>query len=300
VIEPLTLEIPDGAFVALLGPSGCGKTTLLRMVAGLEDPSSGEIRIGDRVVFAGAGGMGQAGVERVDAAGSGNSARAESAGGSGNLARAEGAGGSGNLARAEGACGSENLARAEGAGNAGNLARAKATEVNLPPEERGLGMVFQSYAVWPHMTVADNVAYPLRTRRHRAEPAERDRRVREALDLVRMGEYAARFPHQLSGGQQQRVALARGLAMKPPILLLDEPLSNLDARLRAEMRREIRDLHRRLGITILYVTHDQREAFEMSTHVVVLNEGRIAQQGAPDEVRSRPAPGFVAEFLALG
>lgn len=226
VIEPLTLEVPDGAFVALLGPSGCGKTTLLRMVAGLEEPSSGEIWIGDRRVFA-----------------------------------------------------------------AGE---------NLPPEERGLGMVFQSYAVWPHMTVADNVAYPLRTRRHRVSREECDRRVKEALDLVRMGELASRFPHQLSGGQQQRVALARGLAMKPPILLLDEPLSNLDARLRAEMRREIRELHRRLGITILYVTHDQREAFEMSTHVVVLNEGKIAQQGAPEEVRARPEPGFVAEFLALG
>jgi ABC-type Fe3+/spermidine/putrescine transport system ATPase subunit len=230
VIEPLSLDVPDGAFVALLGPSGCGKTTLLRMVAGLEDPDSGEIRLGNRVVFA------------------------------------------------------------SGAG------------VNLPPEERGIGMVFQSYAVWPHMTVSDNVAYPLRVRRRQAqiEPAERDRRVREALELVRMGEYAGRFPHQLSGGQQQRVALARGLAMKPPVLLLDEPLSNLDARLRAEMRREIRDLHRRLGITLMYVTHDQREAFEMSTHVVVLNEGRIAQQGPPEEVRANPAPGFVAEFLALG
>jgi iron(III) transport system ATP-binding protein len=230
VIEPLTLEIPDGAFVALLGPSGCGKTTLLRMVAGLEEPSSGEIRIGDRVVFAGGGGL------------------------------------------------------------------------NVPPEDRGLGMVFQSYAVWPHMTVADNVAYPLRVGARRAQVAddERSKRVHEALELVKMTEYASRYPHQLSGGQQQRVALARGLAMKPPILLLDEPLSNLDARLRAEMRREIRDLHRRLGITLLYVTHDQREAFEMSTHVVVLNEGRIAQQGAPDAVRARPEPGFVAEFLALG
>ena len=226
VILPLTLDLPDSAFVALLGPSGCGKTTLLRMVAGLEDPSEGEIWIGDRQVYG--------------------------------------------------------------------------PSLRMPPEERGLGMVFQSYAVWPHMTVADNVAYPLRLKRRQVETSERERRVREALDLVRMGELAGRYPHQLSGGQQQRVALARGLAMKPPVLLLDEPLSNLDARLRAEMRREIRELHRRLGITILYVTHDQREAFEMSTHVVVLNEGRIAQQGTPEAVKAQPEPGFVAEFLALG
>jgi iron(III) transport system ATP-binding protein len=226
VILPLTLDLPDGAFVALLGPSGCGKTTLLRMVAGLEDPTDGEIWIGEKRVF--------------------------------------------------------------GPG------------LSSPPEERGLGMVFQSYAVWPHMTVEQNVAYPLKLRRHRVEGPERDRRVRESLELVKMGELAGRYPNQLSGGQQQRVALARGLAMKPPVLLLDEPLSNLDARLRAEMRREIRDLHRRLGITILYVTHDQREAFEMSTHVIVLNEGKIAQQGPPDAVKAAPAPGFVAEFLALG
>src|SRR5205814_656520 len=140
----------------------------------------------------------------------------------------------------------------------------------------------------------------IRARRTKQSREDRDKACAQALSLVHLEALAERYPHQLSGGQQQRVALARGLAMQPPVLLLDEPLSNLDARLRAEMRREIRDIHRQLGMTILYVTHDQREAFEMSTHVVVLDEGRIAQQGSPDEVRRAPAPGFVAEFLAEG
>ena len=228
VIPSLDLEVPHGAFVALLGPSGCGKTTLLRMVAGLERPSAGSIGIGGETVF--------------------------------------------------------------GPG------------IEIPPERRGLGMVFQSYAVWPHLTVRENVAYPLTVgeRRARFDAEARRRAVDEALALVHLNELADRYPDQLSGGQQQRVALARGLVMRPGVLLLDEPLSNLDARLRAEMRREIRELHRRLGFTVLYVTHDQREAFEMSTHVVVLEGGRIAQQGAPEAVKANPAPGFVSEFLAEG
>ncbi|MGZ3688851.1 MAG: ABC transporter ATP-binding protein [Bdellovibrionota bacterium] len=221
IIPGLDLDVPNGAFVALLGPSGCGKTTLLRMVAGLETPSSGEIRIGAQTVYA--------------------------------------------------------------------------PGVNIPPEKRGLGMVFQSYAVWPHMTVWENVAYPLKIRGKKDDAA-----VEEALALVRLSDLRERYPHQLSGGQQQRVALARGLVLHPPVLLLDEPLSNLDAKLRAEARREIRDLHRSTKMTILYVTHDQREAFEMSTQVVVLNEGRIAQSGPPEEVRRAPSPGFVQEFLAEG
>jgi len=230
VIPPLDLAVAQGSFVALLGPSGCGKTTLLRMVAGLEVPTAGEIRLGDRVVY--------------------------------------------------------------GDG------------VNSPPERRGLGMVFQSYAVWPHMTVAQNVGYPLRVgdRKAKYDATTREEAVGEALSLVHMEDLAHRYPHQLSGGQQQRVALARGLVMKPPVLLLDEPLSNLDARLRAEMRREIRELHRRIaserGMTILYVTHDQREAFEMATQIVILEAGRIAQQGTPEEIRTEPKPGFVTEFLS--
>mgnify|MGYP003950423991 CR=1 FL=1 len=223
VLKPLDLNVPNGSFVALLGPSGCGKTTLLRMVAGLETPSSGEILIGDQKVY----GQG----------------------------------------------------------------------TNIPPEVRGLGMVFQSYAVWPHMTVEQNVSYPLKLKKTYSKQ-ELQKTTHEALSLVHLEELKHRYPHQLSGGQQQRVALARGLIMKPPILLLDEPLSNLDAKLRAEMRREMRELHRKLGITILYVTHDQREAFEMSTHVVVLNDGVIAQEGSPELVQKQPNPGFVQDFLS--
>jgi iron(III) transport system ATP-binding protein len=170
--------------------------------------------------------------------------------------------------------------------------------VNVSPEKRGFAMVFQSYAVWPHMTVYENVAYPLRIRR--VQKAEREKRVRGALELVHLDDLKDRFPHQLSGGQQQRVALARGIVMEPPVFLLDEPLSNLDAKLRSQMRRELKELHRALQITMLYVTHDQREAFEMATRIVILNEGRVEQEGTPAEIRTRPAPGFVQEFLSEG
>lgn len=223
ILQPLNLEIQTGSFVALLGPSGCGKTTLLRMIAGLEKPTQGEIWIKGR----------------------------------------------------------------------------NATE--LPPEERDLGMVFQSYAVWPHMTVSQNVEFPLGlARRKHLDPQAKKEALTQALKMVHLEELSHRYPHELSGGQQQRVALARGIAMKPSILLLDEPLSNLDARLRAEMRKEMKELHRSLGLTWIYVTHDQREAFEMSTQVIVLNEGKIAQMGTPEQVKGQPAPGFVQEFLALG
>lgn len=169
----------------------------------------------------------------------------------------------------------------------------------VPPEERDLGMVFQSYAVWPHLSVYENVEFPLTVSRRKSQFTTETRRARveEALALVHLEDLRDRRPHQLSGGQQQRVALARGLAMRPRVLLLDEPLSNLDARLRAEMRREIRDLHRKLKITIVYVTHDQREAFEMATDVIVMNDGKIAQRGKPDEVKNHPGAGFVTEFL---
>lgn len=223
IIPDLNFEVKKGAFVALLGPSGCGKTTLLRMVAGLDHPTEGEIMIADHLVYS--------------------------------------------------------------------------ETKYLPPEERGLGMVFQSYAVWPHMSVYENVAYPLHLRKNLSDE-DKKTSVLKALELVHLENYQTRYPHQLSGGQQQRVALARGLVMQPPILLLDEPLSNLDAKLRAEMRREIRDLHRKLGITILYVTHDQKEAFEMSTEVLVMNEGKIEQRGTPEEIKNHPQAGFVKEFLS--
>ncbi|TAL31377.1 MAG: ABC transporter ATP-binding protein [Spirochaetes bacterium] len=222
VLRDISLSVTHGSFLALLGPSGCGKTTLLRIVAGLEEPDTGEVLLDERILF-----------------------------------------GEGSF---------------------------------LPPEKRGFGMVFQSYAVWPHMTVHENVEYPLRIRKL-IKPV-RGEKVARALELVHLDGLGGRFPHQLSGGQQQRVALARGIVMEPPVLLLDEPLSNLDAKLRAEMRRELRDLHRALGITILYVTHDQREAFEMATRVAVMNEGRIEQDGSPEEIRTHPAPGFVADFLS--
>lgn len=220
VLENLSVGVARGAFLALLGPSGCGKTTLLRLVAGLERPDSGEIRLDNRVI------------------------------------------------------------------------------TDVPPEKRGFGMVFQSYAVWPHRTVSENILYPLQLRKISREVQAQE--LENVLRLVHLEALRDRYPDQLSGGQQQRVALARGLIMKPPVLLLDEPLSNLDARLRAEMRREIRDLHRSIQMTLLYVTHDQREAFEMATDVAVMNAGRIEQMGSPDEIQSRPAPGFVRDFLAEG
>ena len=165
----------------------------------------------------------------------------------------------------------------------------------VPPEKRHVGMVFQSYAVWPHMNVFGNVAYPLKVaRRPRAEIKERVNRV---LSMVQLDGLEKRMPNQLSGGQQQRVALARGLVMEPRVLLLDEPLSNLDAKLRGKMRRDIREIQQRLGITVIYVTHDQLEATTMSDRMVIMKDGEILQVGAPDEVRDHPADDFVADFL---
>ena len=220
-VEALDIAIPDGAFAAFLGPSGCGKTTTLRMVAGLETPSEGEISIGDERVF--------------------------------------------------------------GPG------------LHVPTERRRIGMVFQSYAVWPHMTVSGNVGFPLRVQR--VPKAEAQQRVARALDTVRLGALGGRYPAQLSGGQQQRVALARAIVAEPRLLLLDEPLSNLDAKLREEMRDELRDLHRRLGVTTLYVTHDQVEALALADIVFVMAGGRLQQAGTPREVNERPANRFVADFV---
>ena len=222
-VRGVTLAVPAGAFVAVLGPSGCGKTTTLRMVAGFEVPTAGEIRIG------------------------------------------------------------------------GTTVSAPGRGVFLAPEARRIGMVFQSYAVWPHMTVAENVGYPLRVRR--VAPAERARRVAGLLELTRLDGLERRYPHQLSGGQQQRVALARALAADPAVLLLDEPLSNLDARLRQEMRVELKALQRRVGAAILYVTHDQEEALALADRVAVMGAGVLHQVDRPEVVYAAPADRFVAEFL---
>ena len=222
-VADVSLHVRDGEMVTLLGPSGCGKTTTLRMIAGLEIPDGGRIRIGDATVFDSASG------------------------------------------------------------------------VNVPPERRNLGMVFQSYAIWPHMTVSENVAYGLKMRN--VPMAERRRRVEAVLVQVGLGGYADVPATNLSGGQQQRVALARALVFEPRLLLLDEPLSNLDAKLREHMRFELRIMQRRLKISALYVTHDQEEALTLSDRVVVMNKGCIDQVGTPQEIYEQPATRFVAEFI---
>ena len=175
------------------------------------------------------------------------------------------------------------------------LASDPARRVLVPPNERHIGMVFQSYAVWPHMTVHDNVAYPLKIQR--VPQDERRRRVAEVLGLVQLSGLERRYPHQLSGGQQQRVALARALVMQPDVLLLDEPLSNLDAKLREEMRDELKELQRQVGATVLFVTHDQSEAMALSDVVVVMEGGVVQQIGTPTELYERPDNRFVASFV---
>ena len=224
-VDHINLNIDDGEFMTLLGPSGCGKTTTLRMIAGLETPTGGEVHIGDKIVSSPSKG------------------------------------------------------------------------IFVPPEQRNIGMVFQNYAVWPHMTVFDNVAYPLKIRRVPKE--EIRKRVIHALEMVRLKDFEKRYPHQLSGGQQQRVALARALVMEPEVMLLDEPLSNLDAKLREEMRFEIKDLQKKIGVTIVYVTHDQAEAMAMSDRIAVMNRGKIHQVGTPWEIYKNPSDSFVADFIGL-
>lgn len=165
----------------------------------------------------------------------------------------------------------------------------------LPPHRRELGVIFQNYALFPHMTVAENVAYPLRMRR--VAKAEIEARVRRVLDQVHLGSLASRYPHQMSGGQQQRVAIARALVFEPPVLLLDEPLGALDRKLRQHLRNEIKTLHKEVGKTMVYVTHDQDEALAMSDRVAVMHEGRIRQVSTPEEIYRRPADLFVASFV---
>ena len=216
-VDNVTLTIEPGEFVTLLGPSGCGKTTILRMVAGFETPSGGDVLIGD---------------ERVN---------------------------------------------------------------TLTPDRRDTAMVFQSYALFPHLNVFENIAYGLKIKKMKTEDIRT--KVKEILGLVGLSELEGRSPNQLSGGQQQRVALARALVMEPSVLLFDEPLSNLDAKLRIHMRREIRKIQRQFGITSIYVTHDQAEAMSMSDRIIVMNRGVVEQIGTPKEVYATPASQFVADFI---
>ena len=221
VLKEFNETFQDGEFITLLGPSGCGKTTMLRIIAGFEKPTSGELYIDDQLVSGG--------------------------------------------------------------------------KTFIPPEKRSIGMVFQSYAVWPHMNVFDNVAYPLTIKK--TPKAEIKKSVEHVLEIVHLSQYAQRFPNQLSGGQQQRVALARALVAAPKLLLLDEPLSNLDAKLRESMRFEIKEIQRQLGITVVYVTHDQTEAMAMSDRIFLINRGVVQQCGSPEDIYNRPANQFVADFL---
>ncbi|MBN8941866.1 MAG: ABC transporter ATP-binding protein [Rhizobiales bacterium] len=216
-VDDVSLNVLPGEFVSLLGPSGSGKTTLLMMLAGFDNPSAGQLVVGDR-----------------------------------------------------------------------DLAR-------VPANKRNLGMVFQRYALFPHMTVSGNIAFPLRMRG--VSGSERDRLVRRALDMVKLTGYADRMPGQLSGGQQQRVALARAIVFEPPVVLMDEPLGALDKKLRQHLQIEIKELQERLGATVLFVTHDQEEALTMSDRIAVLNNGQLMQCGSPQDLYDRPANAFVADFL---
>lgn len=217
VVDGISFAVARGTLTTILGPSGCGKTTTLRMVAGLESPSGGQIFIDGRDV------------------------------------------------------------------------------TTLGPADRNVSMMFQSYALFPHMDVLANVGYGLRM--SGVSKSETHRRAREVLQAVGLVGFDERLPSELSGGQQQRVALARALVLEPAVLLFDEPLSNLDARLRREMREEIRGLQQRLKLTVAYVTHDQSEALAVSDQIIVMNEGRIAQRGTPHDLYERPGSEFVAGFM---
>ncbi len=223
--QDVTFEVPEGQFFTLLGPSGCGKTTTLRSIAGLERPTSGEIKVQGRVVY------------------------------------------------------------------------SSEKNIYVPPNQRNFGMVFQSYAIWPHMNVFQNAAFPLQVRRARMSRREIRDKVMRVLAAVALDHLADREATKLSGGQQQRLALARALVMEPQLLLLDEPLSNLDAKLRERMRFELKRMQRELGLTTVYVTHDQSEALALSHEIAVMNEGRVVQIGSPRDIYERPRNRFVADFV---
>ncbi|MDM7459630.1 MAG: ABC transporter ATP-binding protein [Paracoccus sp. (in: a-proteobacteria)] len=224
ILEGIDLALDQGEFLALLGPSGCGKSSLLRLIAGFERASAGEIHLDGRTV--------------------------------------------------------------------------SAPGLHVPPERREIGMVFQSYALWPHLDVAGNVGYSLRVRR--VPRVERAQRVAEALDTVGLAGFQHRRIQNLSGGQRQRVALARCLAMKPRLLLLDEPLANLDAHLREAMVEELRRVHRLTGVTVIYVTHDQAEARALADRIAVMEAGRVVQIAPPQRLWQEPASASVARFLGRG
>jgi multiple sugar transport system ATP-binding protein len=217
VIHGVSVSIADGEFVTLVGPSGCGKSTLLRMIAGLESISSGDIKIGDRIVN------------------------------------------------------------------------------TLAPKDRDIAMVFQNYALYPHKTVAENMGFALKLRH--TSKSEIDARVRRAADILDVAPYLSRYPRQLSGGQRQRVAMGRAIVRDPKVFLFDEPLSNLDAKLRVQMRAEIKELHQRLKTTTIYVTHDQVEAMTMADRIVVMRDGIVEQAGLPLDLYDKPANLFVAGFI---
>jgi sn-glycerol 3-phosphate transport system ATP-binding protein/multiple sugar transport system ATP-binding protein len=217
VLDRVSLDVPDGCFAVLVGPSGCGKSTLLRLLAGLEEPTSGRIEFGDRDV------------------------------------------------------------------------------TRLPPRERDVAMVFQSYALYPHLSVRDNLAFGLKLRK--TDRSRIERRVDEVSAMLGLDQLLERMPRELSGGQRQRVAMGRAIVRRPSLFMFDEPLSNLDAALRAQVRVDIRKLHQKLATTSIYVTHDQVEAMTLADVMFVINQGHVEQSGAPLEVYHRPATRFVASFL---
>ena len=222
-VNNLSLDIEDGSFITLLGSSGCGKTTTLRMIAGLETPTRGEIRFDDKIMF------------------------------------------------------------------------SSEKNINVPAARREVGFLFQNYALWPHMTVVQNIAFGLETLKWKKSDIQA--RVDEMLGIMKIEPFAKRYPAELSGGQQQRVAIARTLAPRPRVLLMDEPLSNLDAKLRGEMRTELKRLHRDMKSTFVYVTHDQLEAMTLSTKICLMNEGNLQQYAPPLTVYNSPANLFVADFV---
>ncbi|TSE02746.1 ABC transporter ATP-binding protein [Mesorhizobium intechi] len=217
VVQDFSLDVEPGEFVSFLGPSGCGKTTVLRMVAGFEDPSAGKIVVAGKDI------------------------------------------------------------------------------TRLKPNQRNVGMVFQAYALFPNLTVAQNIAFGLKVAG--MNKADADKRVAEMLDMIKLPQMADRYPYQLSGGQQQRIALARAIAPKPKLLLLDEPLSALDAKVRVSLREEIRSIQKKLGITTIFVTHDQEEALSISDRIAVMYGGKAEQVATPFEIYNRPATKFVANFV---